>query len=157
MITASTRRRRATYRASRRESACRVSKQPSPAASMRGRSGGGRTVHTVTMRHHRNAGVSTIGHWQCIARSSTGGEFRTEPMQKYALPTLCLLALACDAFPKFQLQLQSEIQREFRSEEHTSELQSPMYLVCRLLLEKKKECRYYTQQSTSIYLRYDAR
>src|SRR5437762_10368761 len=31
--------------------------------------------------------------------------------------------------------------REFghRSEEHTSELQSPMYLVCRLLLEKKKK------------------
>src|SRR5437762_9709399 len=27
---------------------------------------------------------------------------------------------------------------KFRSEEHTSELQSPMYLVCRLLLEKKK-------------------
>src|SRR5437762_9706465 len=27
-----------------------------------------------------------------------------------------------------------------RSEEHTSELQSPMYLVCRLLLEKKYEC-----------------
>src|SRR5437762_9471466 len=27
---------------------------------------------------------------------------------------------------------------EHRSEEHTSELQSPMYLVCRLLLEKKK-------------------
>src|SRR5437762_8920872 len=28
-----------------------------------------------------------------------------------------------------------------RSEEHTSELQSPMYLVCRLLLEKKKKKR----------------
>src|SRR5437762_4602549 len=28
--------------------------------------------------------------------------------------------------------------RAHRSEEHTSELQSPMYLVCRLLLEKKK-------------------
>ena len=28
--------------------------------------------------------------------------------------------------------------RHDRSEEHTSELQSPMYLVCRLLLEKKK-------------------
>src|SRR5437764_8804113 len=27
---------------------------------------------------------------------------------------------------------------DYRSEEHTSELQSPMYLVCRLLLEKKK-------------------
>src|SRR2546426_8958755 len=29
--------------------------------------------------------------------------------------------------------------REDRSEEHTSELQSPCNLVCRLLLEKKKE------------------
>src|SRR5437762_10732261 len=28
---------------------------------------------------------------------------------------------------------------EQRSEEHTSELQSPMYLVCRLLLEKKHD------------------
>src|SRR5256885_5999284 len=28
---------------------------------------------------------------------------------------------------------------EFRSEEHTSELQSPCNLVCRLLLEKKKK------------------
>src|SRR5437879_10182209 len=28
---------------------------------------------------------------------------------------------------------------KLRSEEHTSELQSPMYLVCRLLLEKKKK------------------
>src|SRR5438094_3182472 len=27
-----------------------------------------------------------------------------------------------------------------RSEEHTSELQSPYDIVCRLLLEKKKEC-----------------
>src|SRR5437762_987203 len=30
-------------------------------------------------------------------------------------------------------------QHVLRSEEHTSELQSPMYLVCRLLLEKKKK------------------
>src|SRR5437762_3993707 len=29
-----------------------------------------------------------------------------------------------------------------RSEEHTSELQSPMYLVCRLLLEKKKKQKH---------------
>src|SRR5690348_17458405 len=29
--------------------------------------------------------------------------------------------------------------RTSRSEEHTSELQSPVHLVCRLLLEKKKE------------------
>src|SRR3712207_8590971 len=30
-----------------------------------------------------------------------------------------------------------------RSEEHTSELQSRQYLVCRLLLEKKKKYNYY--------------
>src|SRR6266487_516303 len=29
--------------------------------------------------------------------------------------------------------------RSMRSEEHTSELQSPVHLVCRLLLEKKKK------------------
>src|SRR5437879_9091318 len=33
----------------------------------------------------------------------------------------------------------SSPQNRRRSEEHTSELQSPMYLVCRLLLEKKKK------------------
>src|SRR5690348_18093748 len=31
----------------------------------------------------------------------------------------------------------------FRSEEHTSELQSPVHLVCRLLLEKKKKKKTY--------------
>src|SRR5258707_12707715 len=33
----------------------------------------------------------------------------------------------------------SHPQRQGRSEEHTSELQSRQYLVCRLLLEKKKQ------------------
>src|SRR5437762_9669767 len=33
-----------------------------------------------------------------------------------------------------------------RSEEHTSELQSPMYLVCRLLLEKKKKQKKNTER-----------
>src|SRR3712207_8685057 len=35
-----------------------------------------------------------------------------------------------------------------RSEEHTSELQSRQYLVCRLLLEKKKN---FTNSSTALY------
>src|SRR5256885_12036698 len=34
-----------------------------------------------------------------------------------------------------------------RSEEHTSELQSPCNLVCRLLLEKKKKHNYTTKHS----------
>src|SRR5258708_31350895 len=33
----------------------------------------------------------------------------------------------------------NQVSREDRSEEHTSELQSPDHLVCRLLLEKKKQ------------------
>src|SRR2546422_159678 len=33
----------------------------------------------------------------------------------------------------------SRMLRRFRSEEHTSELQSRLHLVCRLLLEKKKK------------------
>src|SRR5258708_11964104 len=35
-------------------------------------------------------------------------------------------------------QLRRGLSRRHRSEEHTSELQSPDHLVCRLLLEKKK-------------------
>src|SRR5207244_11106356 len=37
-----------------------------------------------------------------------------------------------------------------RSEEHTSELQSPDHLVCRLLLEKKK--KKYLTRTSSIYI-----
>src|SRR3712207_8866212 len=36
-----------------------------------------------------------------------------------------------------------------RSEEHTSELQSRQYLVCRLLLEKKKKNRHTTHSDTT--------
>src|SRR5690348_17726168 len=36
-------------------------------------------------------------------------------------------------------QVFEEQRQEVRSEEHTSELQSPVHLVCRLLLEKKKK------------------
>src|SRR3712207_8907171 len=40
-------------------------------------------------------------------------------------------------------------QAENRSEEHTSELQSRQYLVCRLLLEKKKHIRKYGSTKSS--------
>src|SRR3712207_7211830 len=40
-----------------------------------------------------------------------------------------------------------------RSEEHTSELQSRQYLVCRLLLEKKQKIRIH---STHPFIYYDA-
>src|SRR5256885_13321270 len=37
-----------------------------------------------------------------------------------------------------------DVEADGRSEEHTSELQSPCNLVCRLLLEKKKNITYST-------------
>src|ERR1039457_7301966 len=40
-----------------------------------------------------------------------------------------------------------------RSEEHTSELQSPCNLVCRLLLEKKKQKKSKKHHTTSIQAR----
>src|SRR3712207_8356320 len=46
--------------------------------------------------------------------------------------------------PRVLLRRLREVMAEPRSEEHTSELQSRQYLVCRLLLEKKK-----TQPTTS--------
>src|SRR3712207_6962392 len=44
-----------------------------------------------------------------------------------------------DAIPGKETTLMLNADREGRSEEHTSELQSRQYLVCRLLLEKKKK------------------
>src|SRR5438309_7364142 len=41
----------------------------------------------------------------------------------------------------FRIQFTKPVDRNARSEEHTSELQSQFHLVCRLLLEKKKSRR----------------
>src|SRR5256885_13035598 len=46
--------------------------------------------------------------------------------------------------------LSAEVARR-RSEEHTSELQSPCNLVCRLLLEKKKKNALYTISASVVY------
>src|SRR3712207_7891035 len=48
-----------------------------------------------------------------------------------SLPTGHVAPPVEDGFPQLRVRL--------RSEEHTSELQSRQYLVCRLLLEKKKK------------------
>src|SRR5947208_12031828 len=44
--------------------------------------------------------------------------------------------------------------RALRSEEHTSELQSPDHLVCRLLLEKKKKKFMYIHQIITLLTEY---
>src|SRR5436189_5107899 len=63
-----------------------------------------------------------------------------DPRSQAALPC-CLRSRTCRSGsaaspPSPRSILETAVKR---SEEHTSELQSPMYLVCRLLLEKKKK------------------
>src|SRR3712207_8485461 len=69
--------------------------------------------------------------------------FRSLPVQ--VLPPFDFLPkFTCSAFSRVvplateKLALLSPSRRQDRSEEHTSELQSRQYLVCRLLLEKKQ-------------------
>mgnify|MGYP000427302487 CR=1 FL=1 len=52
------------------------------------------------------------------------------------------------SLPKEKSKPAQNIEDYNRSEEHTSELQSPMYLVCRLLLEKKKKYNVNTDLQT---------
>src|SRR3712207_7679164 len=55
-----------------------------------------------------------------------------------------------NAFYRLPERTTFEAWRARRSEEHTSELQSRQYLVCRLLLEKKKQfttCTYITRST----------
>src|SRR5947208_6480502 len=54
-----------------------------------------------------------------------------------------------DGYRKYKAEL-ARMDMDLRSEEHTSELQSPDHLVCRLLLEKKK-----TDESSQEQRRHD--
>src|SRR5258708_19340399 len=63
--------------------------------------------------------------------------------------TLQMLA-RCAAKPRIAASMQETISTPIsRSEEHTSELQSPDHLVCRLLLEKKKATKFPAQHRRS--------
>src|SRR5437764_8166172 len=87
-----------------------------------------------------------------IARSPTSSLFPYTTLFRSRLfhrPSDVSLSISPGAFP-FQRScihnhnsgraaIRLEMTSLMRSEEHTSELQSPMYLVCRLLLEKKKD------------------
>src|SRR5687767_15532985 len=65
------------------------------------------------------------------------------PPRSTLFPYTTLFRSGCGGSRLCRLEVRSgdgcEVQRAGRSEEHTSELQSLAYLVCRLLLEKKKK------------------
>src|SRR5690348_17733121 len=65
-------------------------------------------------------------------RTAGGGGIRTRQAGRVKLPWLAVL------HPPAR---RGHRTHPGRSEEHTSELQSPVHLVCRLLLEKKKNQR----------------
>src|SRR5437879_10083486 len=78
------------------------------------------------------------------ARKTKGSHNPATPLSSVpACPSARRVRPTCCASRKFETPHGSNfenhrIRDSRRSEEHTSELQSPMYLVCRLLLEKKK-------------------
>src|SRR5690348_11779429 len=57
---------------------------------------------------------------------------------------------SCSACRRVARAVHCERSSSSRSEEHTSELQSPVQLVCRLLLEKKKSYSKPSVENTSI-------
>src|SRR5437763_13348830 len=66
--------------------------------------------------------------------SSISSNGKVEPISPY------MMRAELDTFvEKVYASEGQQVKKGQRSEEHTSELQSPMYLVCRLLLEKKKK------------------
>src|SRR3712207_6967819 len=89
--------------------------------------------YTTLFRSPARAGA---GHGRGAHKAGPPAPLRrlqpTPPARRAAAPRLSLLSCPCPCSPR------PEIQDDSRSEEHTSELQSRQYLVCRLLLEKKK-------------------
>src|SRR3712207_7630432 len=87
--------------------------------------------------------ASSAIRWQASRRS--GGDARPKPqggdrLSRKTEAHADLIRAALDDVPDLTLpELKARLAGQGRSEEHTSELQSRQYLVCRLLLEKKKK------------------
>src|SRR3712207_6971567 len=81
--------------------------------------------YTTLFRSVRSADINDY------IKEATGGDFSAKDFRTWSATVLAAVALAVSAEA-------TRSKSGARSEEHTSELQSRQYLVCRLLLEKKK-------------------
>src|SRR5437762_7609305 len=97
--------------------------------------GGRRTRRRRSQEERRDAtrGAVLDATVECLAERGYAGTTTTRIARRARVSRGALLHYYAS---KIEL-LTSAIEHILRSEEHTSELQSPMYLVCRLLLEKK--------------------
>src|SRR5690348_17558521 len=94
---------------------------------------------------------STLFPYTTLFRSSTGskrpealfGAAALEQIEGGGLPVRLSRASGCRVWDENGREYADYVMAlgavALRSEEHTSELQSPVHLVCRLLLEKKKQ------------------
>src|SRR5690348_17942293 len=80
---------------------------------------------------------STLFPYTTLFRS----HIHLEPLQRRATAHFCAVSRIKDVADLIGARGDARIAvvERIRSEEHTSELQSPVHLVCRLLLEKKKK------------------
>src|SRR2546425_5593132 len=92
---------------------------------------------------------STLFPYTTLFRSERDGSSPDERPRSSTLPCLLVGRRAARRAPA---KTRSGVPRgrRTRSEEHTSELQSLAYLVCRLLLEKKKMLRRYPISTSPI-------
>src|SRR3712207_8960020 len=92
---------------------------------------------------------STLFPYTTLFRSRVGNEDYAKQNKSYGLTTLRDRHVEVDGSElrfdfkgksgkMWKLKIRDRRVAKIRSEEHTSELQSRQYLVCRLLLEKKK-------------------
>src|SRR2546422_6892925 len=65
--------------------------------------------------------------------------FRSSYARRFILHNVRVVGGCCGTTPDHIRQIKTAVRSLARSEEHTSELQSRLHLVCRLLLEKKKK------------------
>src|SRR3712207_7238108 len=82
---------------------------------------------------------STLFPYTTLFRSQALLVVRGRPALDHDVGDPALVVLHCEGSVLAPGQLAGTGHDALRSEEHTSELQSRQYLVCRLLLEKKEE------------------
>src|SRR3712207_7038715 len=82
---------------------------------------------------------STLFPYTTLFRSISGARRTGGRAETYRLTSEEFAVREWSGINVFDVRRERDGRVSFRSEEHTSELQSRQYLVCRLLLEKKKQ------------------